>query len=132
MTPIPGAQRRNTMRFVALIFSNPGAFEALSDDERAAFMSGADAFHEQFGKSGQVLGGSALADPSAAKTVRARDGETAVTDGPFAEAKEQLAGYYIIECDSIERAAEIAGHDPAARVWGVEVREIVDTSGSGM
>jgi hypothetical protein len=55
-----------------------------------------------------------------------------VTDGPFAEAKEQLAGYYVLDTDSIERAAEIVTHDPAARFWAVEVRPIMDDAGAEM
>jgi hypothetical protein len=120
------------MKFVALIFNNPGAFEALSADDRDMMMSGADTFFEKFTESGELLGGSALADSSTAKTVRVRDGAPAITDGPFAEAKEHLAGYYVLDCDGIERATEIVSHDPAARLWGVEVRAIMDTAGSEM
>lgn len=120
------------MKYIALVYSNPGAFEALSESERAAFMSEADAFLEEFGESGELILGSALADASTGRTVRVRNGVPAVTDGPFAEAKEQLAGYYLLDCESLERATEIVQHDPAARVWGVEVRPIMDTAGAEM
>jgi hypothetical protein len=79
-----------------------------------------------------ISGGVALADPSNGKTVRVRNGLPAVTDGPFAEAKEQLAGYYVLDCESLERATEIVAHDPAARFWAVEVRPIMDTAGTEM
>jgi hypothetical protein len=120
------------MKYVALIYSNPGAFEALSQADRDAMMSEADAFLKEFTESGELLGGDALAHPSNSKVVRVRDGVPAITDGPFAEAKEQLAGYYTLDCESMERAVEIVTHDPAARFWGVEVRPIMDSAGTEM
>ena len=69
---------------------------------------------------GELLGGAVvLAHPSNARTVRLRNGLPAVTDGPFAEGKEHLAGYYLLECESIERATEIATHDPSARYFRI-------------
>jgi hypothetical protein len=121
------------VKYVALVYSNPGAFEALSQRERDELMREADAYLKEFTESGELLGeGSALADPSLGRTVRVRNGVPAITDGPFAEAKEQLAGYYLLDVESIERAAEIVTHDPAARFWAVEVRPIMDTAGSEM
>jgi hypothetical protein len=120
------------MKYVALIYSNPGAFEALSQADRDAMMGEADAFLKEFTESGELLGGDALAHPSNSKVVRVRDGVPAITDGPFAEAKEQLAGYYTLDCESMERATEIVTHDPAARFWGVEVRPIMDSAGTEM
>jgi hypothetical protein len=121
------------MKYVALIYSNPGAFEALSQRERDELMSEADAYLKEFTESGELLdGGAALADPSLSRTVRVRGGVPAVTDGPFAEAKEQLAGFYLLDVESIERATEIVAHDPAARFWAVEVRPIMDTAGAEM
>jgi hypothetical protein len=121
------------MKYVALIYSNPGAFEALSPTERDELMSEADAYLKEFTESGELIsGGAALADPSTGRTVRVRNGVPAVTDGPFAEAKEQLAGYYVLDTESLERAAEIVTHDPAARFWAVEVRPIMDMAGTEM
>jgi hypothetical protein len=121
------------MKYVALVYSNPGAFEALSLSERDELMREAGAYLKEFTESGELLGGgAALADPSTGKTVRVRNGLPAVTDGPFAEAKEQLAGYYVLDTDSIERAAEIVTRDPAARFWAVEVRPIMDEAGADM
>jgi hypothetical protein len=121
------------VKYVALVYNNPGAFEALSQAEREQLMTDADAYLKEFTDSGELLsGGTALADPSTGKTVRVRNGVPAITDGPFAEAKEQLAGYYVLDCESIERAAEIVAHDPAARFWAVEVRPIMDTAGAEM
>jgi len=128
-----GQKGSETVKYVALVYNNPGAFEALSQADRDELMREADAFLKEFGDSGELLGGGeALAHPSTGKTVRVRNGVTAVTDGPFAEAKEQLAGYYILDCESLDRAAEIVAHDPAARFWAVEVRPIMDTAGAEM
>jgi hypothetical protein len=121
------------MKYVALVYNNPGAFEALSHGERNELMRDADAYLKEFTESGELLsGGVALADPSTGKTVRVRNGVPAITDGPFAEAKEQLAGYYVLDVESLERATEIVTHDPAARFWAVEVRPIMDTAGGEM
>jgi|1186.fasta_scaffold04194_4 hypothetical protein len=118
------------MKYVVLIYNAPGAYEALSDDDREALGKGADRFFKEFTDSGEFIGGAALADASQARTLRGAGGTPAVTDGPFAEAKEQLAGYYILDCESIERAVEIASHDPASRLWAVEVRPVMDTEGA--
>jgi len=121
------------VKYVALVYSNPGAFEAMSPNEREEMMSEADAYLTEFAESGELLGGGvALADPSLGRTVRVRNGVPAVTDGPFAEAKEQLAGYYLLDVDSIERASEIVTRDPAARFWAVEIRPVMDTAGAEM
>ena len=119
------------MKYVALVYSNLGAFDAMSQEERDRFMSEADAYLKEFGETGELLssGGMALADPSTGQTVRVRNGLPAITDGPFAEAKEQLAGLYVLDTESIERASEIVSHDPAARLWSIEVRPIMDESG---
>ena len=109
------------MKYVALVCNNPGAFEALSPGERDELTSEADAYLKEFSESGELIGeGFALADASTGRTVRVRNGLPAVTDGPFAEAKEQLAGFYVLDAESLERAAEIVAHDPAARFWAVD------------
>ena len=118
------------MKYVALVYSNPGAFEALSQTERDELMSEADAYLKEFTESGELLGGGvALADPSTGKTVRVRNRIPAVTDGPFLEAKEHLAGYFVVDCDSPERAVELAARFPDARYGAVEVRPIMTLSG---
>jgi hypothetical protein len=115
------------VKYIALIHHNPAAWEALSQAERDAFNSDAEVFLETVTKSGELVGGAVvLAHPSNAKTVRVREGAPAVTDGPFAESKEVLAGYYVLDCETIERAIEIvASGDPAARHFAVEVRPIM-------
>jgi hypothetical protein len=121
------------MKYVALVYNNPGAFEALSQTDRDALIGDANTYLRQFTESGELLaGGVALADASNGRTVRVRHGVPAVTDGPFAETKEQLAGYYLLDCETLERATEIVTHDPAARFWAVEVRPVMDTAGEEM
>jgi hypothetical protein len=120
------------MKYLLLIYTAPGAFEDLSEDERAAFMEQGRRHTDELKASGELVGGAALADVENSKTVRVREGVPATTDGPFAEAKEQLAGYYVVDCESIERATEIAAADPAAGVWAVEIRPIMDEVGMEM
>ena len=120
------------MKYVVLIYNQPGAWEALSEEERQGLMGEFDAATKEMTASGEFVGGAALADAAMSKTVRVRDGAPVVTDGPFAEAKEQLAGYYVLDCESIERATELAARDPAARLWTVEVRPIMDEAGTEM
>jgi hypothetical protein len=86
----------------------------------------------ELNESGELVGGEALADASNAKTVRVRSGVPAVTDGPFAEAKEQLAGYLIVDCETTDRAVEIATRWPDARYFAMEVRPLMDTAGAEM
>jgi hypothetical protein len=126
-------REEQAMKYVALVYNNPGAFEALSPGERDELMSEADAYLKEFAESGELIGeGFALADASTGKTVRVRNGLPAVTDGPFAEAKEQLAGFYVLDAESLERAAEVVPHPPPARFWAVEVRPIMDAAGAEM
>ena len=118
------------MKYVLLVYQNPGAFEALAEEQRAALMAEFEAFNKQIEASGEFVGGSALAHPDTAKTVRASNGVPAATDGPFAEAKEQLAGFYVVDVEGAERAVEIARLDPASRLWAIEVRPIMDSVGA--
>jgi hypothetical protein len=122
----------NDVKYVLLIYQAPGAFDALPEEQRAALMTEFDAFNKELTASGEFVAGAALADPSSSRTVRVRDGLPATTDGPFAEAKEQLAGYYVVDCESIDRATEIAAKDPASRLWAIEVRPVMDEAGMEM
>src|SRR5665809_132476 len=98
-----------------------------SAGEPRADMAAYYAFGEEGGKAG-VLGdeGVALQPTSTATTVRARDGETLTTDGPFAESKEQLGGYYLLTCDNLDQAIEWAAKIPAAKHDSIEVRPIME------
>ncbi len=121
------------MKYIELIHNNPAAWQALSQAERDEHNRDADDFLERLVESGELVGGAVvLAHPSNAKTVRVRDGVPAVTDGPFAEGKEHLAGYYVLECESMERATEIATQNPSARYFAVEVRPIMHWGGADL
>jgi hypothetical protein len=125
-------KERNTMKYMLLIYQNPANWQELPDGERDAIMSDAGAIVEELTASGELIGGEGLADSSLAKTVRVRDGVPAVTDGPFVEAKEHLAGYCLFECETPERAIEIAVRWPDARHWAVELRPLMSASGEEM
>jgi hypothetical protein len=113
------------VRYMLLIYNNP---ESLPEEELEGLMGEADALMRELAESGEWVGGEALAEPSSTRTVRVRDGVPTTTDGPFAEAKEQLAGYCVVECESLERATEIAARWPDARYGAMEVRPIVGTA----
>jgi hypothetical protein len=114
-----------------LIYSNTETWEALPAEERSRGAREHAALVRELIESGEWVGGNPLADPVTTRTVRVVDGVPVTTDGPFAEAKEHLAGYDLVECDSPERAAEIAARLPDARWCAVEVRPIVDFLGMG-
>ena len=120
------------MKYLLLIHLNPTNFEALSEEERQAVFSAHDEFQVLTKESGEYVGSVALADPSNTKTVRVRDGVAAVTDGPYVEAKEFLAGYYVVDCDRVERANELAALIPDARYTAIEVRPIMNAGGEEM
>jgi len=84
------------------------------------------AFTQGIQKSGHYLGGNALQPTSAATTVRVRQGKVGTTDGPFAETKEQLAGYYLVEARDLNDAIQVASKIPSARLGGIEVRPVME------
>jgi len=120
------------VKYMLLIYNNPSTYETWSESERAALFGEVDQIMKELTESGELIRGEALADPSNTKTVRVRDGVPVVTDGPLAEAKEQFAGYIVVECDSIERAVEIAARWPDAKHFAMEVRPVMHTSGAEM
>jgi hypothetical protein len=110
------------MEYVALIYTDEAAWEAIPEEERAAWYARYRAFGEAARAKGQFVDGNELAPSSTATTVRVIDGETVVTDGPFVETKEALGGYYVLECDSLEEAVDLAAQIPGAEHGAVEVR----------
>jgi hypothetical protein len=122
------------MRYLILIYSNPrsrAVWEGLSDEQRAAFGRGHWDLSEQLAASGELVVSEGLADPSLAKRVSVREGRTLATDGPFAEVKEYLAGFYLVECDTVEQAVELAARVPDAAAGEVEVWPVLDRSTMG-
>jgi hypothetical protein len=110
------------VQYALLIYARPGAAEALGADEQ-------EANHREYLDIKQlpgVVGGASLHPVETATTVRVQDGQTLVTDGPFADTKEILTGFYLVEADDLDRATEIAARIPAARIGGsVEIRPVV-------
>ncbi|PWU47308.1 hypothetical protein DLE60_29305 [Micromonospora globispora] len=122
------------MKYMLLIWNRPGFVEELSEQERNAIFGEVDEIMKELTKSGELVGGQALADPSQTRTVRSVGGRAEITDGPFMESKEQFAGYLMVDCESPERAAEIAANWPdVRRGFGVlEVRPVMDEAGTEM
>jgi hypothetical protein len=116
------------VKYMLLIYNNPATYEAWSEAERTALFGEVDQIMTELRESGELVGGEALADVSNTRTVRVRDGVPAVTDGPFAEAKEQFAGYLMVDCETEERAVEIAARWPDARYFTMEVRPVMHTT----
>jgi hypothetical protein len=115
------------MQYLLLIYDEEKMWETMPDAERNGLFGEYGAYTGELQASGQMLGGNALLPTSTATTVRVRDGEQVVTDGPFAETKEQLGGYYLIEADSVDGALEWAAKIPGARWGSIEVRPIMAT-----
>jgi hypothetical protein len=108
------------MEFVALIHGDENAWESASEDEQRAIMQR----YMDFSQHDEVVGGAELQSTTAATTVRTRDGDRTVTDGPYAETKEALGGLFILECDSIDEACRLAAEIPAAEHGAIEVRPV--------
>ena len=120
------------MKYLILIHSNEQSlalWETLTGEQQRELGRGHRRLHEELAESGELVVAEGLADPGLARWVSVRDGETITSDGPFAEVKEHLAGFYLVECDSLERAIEWAAKVPDAHLREVEVRPVLDMSG---
>ena len=119
------------MKYMILIHSNEQSlalWETLTDQQRTDFGVGHLKLTEEMAEAGVLVAAEGLADPGLARWVSARDGETIASDGPFAEVKEHLAGFYLIEVDGLDQAIEWAAKVPDARLREVEVRPVLDMS----
>ena len=112
------------MRYLCLIYDEEKKMGDMSKSEADAFMGEYYAFTEGVKKSGHYLGGEALKPVNTATTVRLRNGKMSTTDGPFAETKEQLGGYYLIEARDLNDALQVAQKIPSVRTGSIEVRPI--------
>jgi hypothetical protein len=124
-----------TVKCVILIHSNPQSREAregFAESEQAVRPQVYAELVEELAASGELIVTEALADPSLARSVTVQDGRTMASDGPFAETKGQLAGFILVECESIERAIEIAGRIPEAPLGLVELWPVLDLGGLEM
>jgi hypothetical protein len=112
-----------------LIYDNPDTREIFFGAAGDTVMAEMEAIMKELKESGELIGMAGLADPSNTKTVRMHGGIQVVTDGPLAEAKEHFGGYLLVDCESLERATEIAARWPNARFCAMEVRPLMDTGG---
>jgi hypothetical protein len=120
------------MKYLVLIYSNPASREIwgrMTREERAPGLAAYAALTEELERSGELVATEALADPSLTTRVSTAGGRLATADGPFAEAKELLAGFYLVDCESHDRAVEIASRVPEAGLGLVEVRPVMSLSG---
>jgi hypothetical protein len=113
------------MKYMCLIYDVEGVWDGLPEDERNAVYEEYGAFTQSLHDSGAYVSADQLQPIATATTVRVRNGETLVTDGPFAETKEQLGGYYLVEAKDVDEALTIAERIPSARYGSVEVRPVV-------
>jgi hypothetical protein len=113
------------MQYAILIYRDPAAFEGLSEEEKQETTRQYAALTAESG----VQGGAGLEEIDTATTVRVQDGQMLVTDGPFADTKEILAGFYLYEADTLDRALEFAARIPAARGGSIEVRPVTTSKG---
>ncbi|MBI3244852.1 MAG: YciI family protein [Chloroflexi bacterium] len=116
------------MQYLILIYSDEKADASATKEEMDAWMGEYWAYTEAIQKSGAYKGGEALQPTATATTVRVKDGKKVTTHGPFAETKEQLGGYYLIDCKNLDEAIDWAAKCPGARVGSIEVRPIMDFS----
>jgi hypothetical protein len=117
------------VKYLILIHSNPAAravWNEMSDEQRTEGLSYYASLRNDLVASGELIVSEALTDPAEGKHVSVRDGQTFSSDGPFAEVKEFLAGFFLVDCDSMERAVEVAGRVPEAQLGLVEVRPVMD------
>jgi hypothetical protein len=114
------------MKYLCLLYDNEQAWASMPKEETDAIMGEYFAFTDAHRASGHVLDGEALEPVNSATTIRVRNGKISTTDGPFAETREQLGGYYLIEAKDLNEAIQIAAKIPAARTGSVEVRPIMD------
>jgi hypothetical protein len=116
------------MKYLCLIYENEKNWAQMPKEQSDAIMGEYFAFTDDIRKSGHYVAGDALHPTHTATTVRVRNGKTSTTDGPFAETKEQLGGYYLIEAKDLNEAIQVASRIPSARLGSIEVRPVVDFS----
>jgi hypothetical protein len=114
------------MKYMLLIHDDEQAWGKLSEAERQKIYAEYGQFGQQVKAAGQYLAGAQLQPTSTATSVRVRDGKRLVTDGPFAETREQLGGYYLVDARNLDEAIGIAANIPSARLGTIEVRPVVE------
>ena len=116
------------MKYLCLIYESEKNWETMSPADGEAIMNEYFVFTDGIRRSGQYVAGEALQPTQTATTVKVRNGKVSTTDGPFAETKEQLGGFYLVEAKDLNEAIQVAAKIPAARSGSIEVRPVVDFS----
>ena len=114
------------MRYLLMIYTDETVEAKMSPEEQAAYNAAYFAFTQATRDRSAFLAGEALQSTATATTVRVRNGKTVTTDGPFAETKEQLGGYYLLNCKNLDEAIELAAMIPGAKHGSIEVRPIME------
>lgn len=109
------------MKYVAMIYGNQAKWESFPAEAWPEAIAKQDAFNRRYRESGELIGAYGLADAACAQLVRRQDGVATVTDGPYLETKEYLASFYLLDCESLERAQQIAADMPFADTDPVEL-----------
>ena len=114
------------MQYLLLIYGDQNGWDSMSEEERGQVFQAYGTYTQELENSGSMVGGNALQPTETATTVRVRNGRLATTDGPFAETKEQLGGYYLVQAKDLNEAIQVASRIPGARLGAVEIRPIVE------
>ncbi len=114
------------MKYIALIYAAENAGPQYDTDEFNQMITEYGSITERYEKDGVLLGGDALQDVNTATTISVRNGKTEIIDGPFAETKEQLGGYYLFDCENLDQALKYAAMIPSAKYGRVEVRPVME------
>ena len=112
------------MKFLFMIFHEEGTLDAMPKDEMQTLVDAAIDYTDEIEKSGHYIVSNALQRARTARTIKVRGGKTTVTDGPFAETKEQLGGFFLIEAKDMDEACAVAARFPPARIGTIEVRPV--------
>jgi|tagenome__1003787_1003787.scaffolds.fasta_scaffold20223255_1 hypothetical protein len=113
------------MKYMAIIYNDESSYADATPEQIGALFAAHGEFGEAAGQAGVMLGGDGLQPVATATTVRVRDGERLLTDGPYAETKEQLGGFYMLECKDLDEALAWAARIPEAKTGAVEVRPVM-------
>ena len=117
------------MKFICMGYIEPGKFESMSDAERNAIVDQCFAYDNELRKNGHFAGGEGLQPPSASVTLRWKEGTVAITDGPYAETKEQIGGILILEARDLNHAIQLMSKHPGVQMGPFEIRPAADLSG---
>jgi hypothetical protein len=119
------------MKYLCTIYGDESQWSDVTPEQMNQMMDAYFAFGEEGRRAGVIVAGEGLDRTSSATTVRIRDGERVLSDGPFAETKEQLGGFYLLECADLDEAIEWAAKIPGAATGSVEVRPVMNYEGAG-